>query len=342
MSYGTFGGEPPEKPGGERDSITFTSIGVTLEEAVDEEVEMTQLCEPGEGSADPAEMKRTLQKSGETEAKLLWAQWRDTLFAHRFSPDSLFDFEWVEKKNVCAPVARKSTHGRSERPVLKQSSEGRSQIIQSAKSVCLQYAATSDKPPHEVCKEVPFDIFPTEVWRLREFLDGREMVWTNHEGRPWWDRTPIGERHELEGVVYFMYTISKKQPVPRYIGLSRLNDTDGDGLNYGFANATSDSVMTRWGYGKSQHLGELSCALWPEEYRWEPKTKYQTWADELFVDSTRVLREPVYIEVLPWLSDSPVLGEENLVMLASKAFEDELLNVEYANRFRDKEQQKLV
>ena len=47
-------------------------------------------------------------------------------------------------------------------------------------------------------------------------------------------------------------------------------------------------------------------------------------AEDLFLDNTQVLKEPVYIEVLPWLSDSPVLGEENLIMLASKAYEDEL------------------
>jgi len=342
MSHGTFGGEPPEKPGGDRDSMTFPSIGVTFEEAVEEEKDMVRLCEPGEGSTDPDAMKETLQNAGPTKAKLLWAQWRETLFAHRYNPDPLFDFEWVEKKGVRAPVAHKDTHGRNDRPVLKRSERAKDQIIQSAKSVCLQYAATSDKPPQEVCKEIPFDIFPTEVWRLREFVDDHEMVWTSHDGRPWWDRTPIGNYHELEGVVYFMYTVSNDRPIPRYIGLSRRNDTEGDGLNYGFANATSDSVMTRWGYGKSQHLGELSCALWPDEYRWKPKTKYQTWAEDLFLDNTQVLKEPVYIEVLPGLSDSPVLGEENLIMLASKAYEDELLNVEYADRFTDAEQKKLV
>lgn len=342
MSQGTFGDEPPEKPGGDRESMTFTSLGVTFESAVEDEKDMVRQTEPGEGSMDTNKMKTQLDNKGEMHARLMWRQWMDMLFAHRFEPTPLFDYEVIEKKGIKAPVVRKDTHGHSNRTVFKWSPEVKEQILGSAKSVCMQYAVTSDKEPREVCKEIPFDIFPTEVWRLREFVNEHDVVWTNHDNRKWWDRTPIGETHEIHGVVYMMYTVSNNSPVPRYIGLSRRNDTEGSGLNYSFMNATSESVMTRWGYGKSQHLGELSCTMWEDEYSWSPKNKYQKWADELFVDQSRVLKEPVYLEVLPWLSDSPIIGEENLVMLASRAFEDELLNVEYAERFIDDEQETLV
>lgn len=330
-----FGGKPPEKPDGDRETLTFTALDVELETAVEKEADMVKATEPGGGHADPDDVRNFIQKGSEAEIQMFWDNWMDVLFSHRFRPEPLFDTGVVEKQGIEAHVVREDEHGRDDRPVLKRSKLAKDHILHSAKTVCLQYAISADVEPREAAEQIPFDLFPTEIWRLREFVEENDLVWCRHKERPWWDRSPMGTDHQLNGIVYFMYTLDGHSIEPRYIGLSQRNDVSGEGLNYGFANATSDSVFTRWGYGKSQHLGELSAAMWPDESRWDPEPKYNRWVDELFLDRTRVLKKPVYIEVLPWMSDSPVMGEENLVMLASKLYSDELLNVEYADEWAD-------
>lgn len=324
----------PDKPDGDRDSVTFTSLGVTLETATDREKENLQLCGPDDGHMEPDAMKSMLERGGTSVAKSMWDNWAGFIFSHRYVPIPLFDTQTTTVDGIDARVAGKGTHGRDDSPVLRRSGAASDHILDAGKIVCLQYAITADKEPGEVCADVPYDLFPTEVWRAREFVDEHGVAWAIPADRPWWDRSPVGVGHEARGVIYVMYIRDSghNTVIPKYIGLSRKYGIGNGELNWNFANITSDSVFGRWGYGKSQHLGELSCAIWPDEYRWDPAKKYKKWADDLFVDRTRVLRRSVYIEVLPWFSDDPVICEENMIMLASELFGDHLLNTEYTEQ----------
>lgn len=314
----------PEKPEGDRETLTFVEHGIGFETMIADEDEMVNLTPPDEGHIDPGIFERLLDERGRKFARGQWRDWSTVLFAHRMVSVPLFDAAQGETYSV----VRTDTHGRDDRPVLKRSSRFARHLRDSGKAVCMQYAITADKSPTEVCKEVPFDFFPSEVYRAREFVEEHDTVWLTHEDREWWERSPIGVDHELRGIMYFLYTLDDGDVVPRYIGLSRKYGFDDGELNWNFANINADSVFGRWGYGKNQHLGELSCAMWPDKYRWDPERKYEIWRDELFAKG-RILREPLYIEVLPWCSDDLVIGEENLIRCASRAFPGKLLNTQY-------------
>jgi hypothetical protein len=71
-----------------------------------------------------------------------------------------------------------------------------------------------------------------------------------------------------------MYTLnSTGQEIPRYIGMSRKLGRDDSSLGYNFANITKDSVFDRWGYGSSQHLGELSKVIFSDQYNGKTEKK---------------------------------------------------------------------
>jgi hypothetical protein len=80
--------------------------------------------------------------------------------------------------------------------------------------------------------------------------------------------------------------------------------------------------------------------MWPDQYSWTPKSKYEAWLDELFYGD-RVLSQPVYAEVLPWLNDNLVRGEQNLIMLASRLYGDKLLNTKHFDGKQTTRQEKL-
>lgn len=313
---------PPDKPDGDRDSLSLTEHGITLETMTEKEMDYVTKLGPGEGTMKPEE-REFLMELGLT--KQSWDMWIEMLFAHRYVPIPLFDTISKDDYNV----VKKTSYGNLDRPVLKRGRRFTSHMIDAGKTVCLDYAVRSDKSPKEVCDEVPFDFFPFEIMRVREFIEENDVVWVTFDNKPWYDRSPIGHDRGVRGIMYFMYVLRDGDIVPKYIGISRKENALENGLNWNFANVTSDSVFARWGYGSSQHLGELSCTFWPEQYSWEPSRKYKNWQEELFVDGTRLLKEPVYIEVLPWFSDDLIMGEENLVTYASELFPEHLLNVEY-------------
>lgn len=111
--------------------------------------------------------------------------------------------------------------------------------------------------------------------------------------------------------------------------MSRKLGRDDNSLGTNFAKINQDSVFGRWGYGSSQHLGELSRVIFSESYDGEPEQKYEDWADALFVDRTQVLKQPVYIEMVPFFDESIRDAEEKLIRLASHLFKPFLLNKEY-------------
>jgi hypothetical protein len=65
------------------------------------------------------------------------------------------------------------------------------------------------------------------------------------------------------------------------------------------------------------------------------KKKYEDWADELFIDGERVLRSPVYIEMVPFFDENIQDAEEKLIRLASRIFKPFLLNREYTGDWKD-------
>ncbi|OYR80413.1 hypothetical protein DJ71_14910, partial [Halorubrum sp. E3] len=67
-------------------------------------------------------------------------------------------------------------------------------------------------------------------------------------------------------------------------------------------------------------------------YDREPEPKYEDWVDDLFVDKTRLLKEPVYIEMVPFFDQDIRDAEEKLIRLASRLFTPFLLNKEYTSK----------
>lgn len=323
----------PEKP--EYDNVATLSLphlGITIEEAKGDEREMMEDAGETDGNFDPDRFRHIIDNSSESYLQHMWEGWMETCFSHRYSPVSLFSTGEVEvQEGITADVVKEGSHGNFDRPVLKQSERSKRHILDSVKTVCIHYALESDKPPVQVADELPIELHSYDIMRIRRFVDEHTTVWVTFDKRNWWNRSPLSDGYDVDGFVYFMYVVRDGVIVPRYIGICRKRSLDGDGLNWAIQNAKSESVMTRWGYGKGQHLGELSCAMWEDSYSWDPKPKYERWLDELFVDQTRVLREPVYLEVLPWVADDPLQSEENLVRLASEVFDDSLLNVEFVN-----------
>jgi hypothetical protein len=156
-----------------------------------------------------------------------------------------------------------------------------------------------------------------------------------------------GDGDTYEGVIYMMYVLRDGDVVPRYIGKAGKYGRDGERLSANLKGIESGTnKFARWGDGYAYHLGELSSALLdhhqnPEVNKDSPAPgKYQRWADELFVDGTRRLEEPVYFWTKAWRVDDagPFYGfetklealEYQLINLASDLYPSELFNSEGA------------
>jgi hypothetical protein len=156
-----------------------------------------------------------------------------------------------------------------------------------------------------------------------------------------------GSDDTYEGVIYMMYTLDDQELIPRYIGKTGKYGRDGERLSANLNNIrTNRSKFARWGKGYAYHFGELSRALLDLHEREGvssddgPSAKYQLWADELFVDGTRELVEPVYFWARAWREDDigPFYGfetrlealEYNLINLGSELYGDAVLNTEGA------------
>jgi hypothetical protein len=314
-----------EKPSGNRETLTLNHVGVEIQSPTKAERDGIGEMMEKNGNEDPMKVSQLVDDASDQMVRRLWDKWMGDLLSHRQVPVPLFSTETVQQSGHSFTVVKKDVHGNSERPVLKMSQRARNHVRGTALTICIQQAVGSDDTPHEIAEQIPYDVQSYDIMRIRDFID--DWAWVKRTEAPWWDRAPISPEHQQEGIAYVMYNVRGEEVIPRYIGISLREGADG--LAWPFRNAHQDSVMTRWGYGQGQHLGELSCAMWPDDYRWSPKPKYRRWLDGLFVDQSRVLREPVYLELLPWTDCSPVQSEENLVRCASELYSDEVLNVEY-------------
>jgi hypothetical protein len=260
--------------------------------------------------------------------------------SHRSTPIELFDTGTVEKQGTEFTVAKKKEYGRSNRPVLKRGERFKRCAEHVGKSISIQYVVDSENPPEDVIEEIPYNFTPDDVRRLRSLLQDSEAGWIiNTDSESVFDRTPISTETALNGMLYYMYQTNPHGGYfPLYIGMSEKLGRDRESLNWNFANITRDSVFGRWGYGNSQHLGELSKAIFTDEYDTDPEPKYERWRDELFLDESRVLKKPVYIEMVPHFDRDVAEAEEIMIRIASEIFnhsqasniDHQLLNVEYA------------
>lgn len=295
-----------------------------------EPISSEEVATPGPGSYDTAhsdqlsveEWRQRLKDNGPEFALRYWAEHIQYAFSHREKPIELFDTEIVKKKGIEARVVKKMEYGNLNRPVLKRSERFEENAKHVGRAVSLQYAVDSPKPPKEVAEEIPYDFPPEAIQRLREILDDCDAVWMrNIDAMSHAAKTPISNDTQLDGMLYYMYTQnSVGSPLPLYIGMSRKMGHDKDSLNWNFANITRDSVFGRWGYGRSQHLGELSRAMFAEAYDGNPEPKYEKWKDELFIDDSRVLRGPVYIEMVPYFDKDIEEAEEIMIRVASEVW----------------------
>lgn len=262
-----------------------------------------------------------------------WHSQKEYIFEHRKDPIPLFKTEVVEKSGRDYEVARKQSFGHYDRPVLERSNRFTKLGHEIGKVISLQYMVDSSQNITEASEQVPYDVSDQDLDTIERFFEANDAAWVFSANGPGLaGRYPISESTSYSGMIYFMYTLnSTGQEIPRYIGMSRKLGRDDARLGSNFANITRDSVFGRWGYGESQHLGELSRAIFPESYDREPRSKYEDWADALFIDRTQVLQENVYIEMVPFFDESIKDAEEKLIRLASRLFSEFLLNKEYTS-----------
>lgn len=260
-----------------------------------------------------------------------WQRQKEHIFQHRKDPISLFNTEIVEKSGQEYNVVRKKLFGHSERPVLQRSDRFTKLGDQIGKIISLQYMVDSSESITEASEQVPYEISEQDVDVVERFFEANDAAWAiSADGPGLAVQMPISESTSYTGMIYFMYTLNPKgQEIPRYIGMSRKLGRDDASLGTNFAKINQDSVFGRWGYGSSQHLGELSQVVFSEDYAGETEQKYEDWADALFVDRTQVLKQPVYIEMVPFFDESIKDAEEKLIRLASRLFGPVLLNKEY-------------
>lgn len=142
-----------------------------------------------------------------------------------------------------------------------------------------------------------------------------------------------------------MYTLDGDTLIPRYIGKAAKYGNDGESLSNNLKNVrTNRTKFARWGNGYAYHIGDLSNAVLNhhdiEAYHTDRSApgKYQQWAEELFINGSRKLREPVYFWARPWRIDDtgPFYDFETklealeyyLIALAGSLYPEILLNTE--------------
>lgn len=268
---------------------------------------------------------------GSYQAKEQWRQWLRRNWKEDFGVP-LFDTTQTEYEGIPLQVA--STDQYNGKRVLKRHPSMEQRVSVEVKTCILRYAfMQNDVTPQEYLtrKIGQLDASWDKIAELSKTLDGNQEVPTTLQigfgDTVKQVRLDAGESLDIEGILYMMYTMDDGFPIPRYIGITTFENIGG------YLNQTisfADSKFARWGYGRNQHLGELSNALF--DHGREPSRKYKMWVDDLFVDKTPILKEPVYFTAQVWggnLKDA----EELLVRIASKAYPDQLLNIQ----FRDKD-----
>jgi hypothetical protein len=143
------------------------------------------------------------------------------------------------------------------------------------------------------------------------------------------------------GLLYVMHTGTGDTWTPRYIGKAERRGVKHE-VSVNLVRLRHDpSKFARWGYNSAYHLGELSHAVFGEEFQTSallPKASYTRWAAALFASlHPPVLKEPVSVTLLPWWADSQgpsgLIGsvaavEYELIALASAEYGEKLLNVQ--------------
>jgi hypothetical protein len=174
--------------------------------------------------------------------------------------------------------------------VLQISEEARNQVTRAGKAITLQYIASTEANPVDIADEIPYKICTYDIQRIREFMDTHERAWVQFDSQNWRERIPISADGSTGGIIYMFYCIEDGEIVPRYIGVSKKDSRENEGLSSPFKNCEQESELTRFGYGRGQHVGELSASIWPEEYSRDSEPRYDNWVDNLFHQSSRILK----------------------------------------------------
>ena len=315
----------------------ITGMDLLLEPANVEDIDLPGTIayrDAGDDDMSVDEWMGEISNMSDSECLSFWHRQKEFIFAHREEPIPVFKTGVVEKSGYEFQVARKQPYGRYDRPVLERSERFTQLGKEIGKVISLQYMVDSRQSIAEASKQIPYDVSDTDLDTIQRFFDANDAAWVlSGDGPGFAGRFPISESTSYSGMIYFMYSLNETgQEIPRYIGMSRKLGRDDRSLGSNFANITRDSVFGRWGYGESQHLGELSRAIFPESYNREPEPKYEDWVDALFYNRTRLLKSPVYIEMVPFFDESIKDAEEKLIRLASRVFSPSLLNKEYTSK----------
>lgn len=294
----------------------------------------TSYMDAGDDDMSVAEFMELVSDMSDRDCLGQWHGQKEFIFGHRENPIPLFNTKEVVKSGTRYEMVKKRSFGRKNRPVLERSDSFTKLGHQIGKVISLQYMLDSDECLAEASEEVPYNVSDQDIDTIKRFFEAQDAAWVlSANGPEIGVRFPISESTTYSGMVYFMYNLNiKGQEIPRYIGMSRKFGRDDDSLGSNFAGITKDSVFGRWGYGSSQHLGELSRTIFSEEYEDEPKNRYEEWVEALFIDKTRILKCPVYIEMVPFFDQSIKDAEEKLIRLASRVFNQFLLNKEYVSK----------
>jgi hypothetical protein len=287
----------------------------------------------GDDDMSVKEYMELVSDMSDLECLAHWHKQKEFIFSHREDPIPLFNTKAIEQSGSKYEVVKKQSFGDYNRPVLERSNRFTKLGHQIGKVISLQYILDSDESLVEASEQVPYDVSDQDLDVIERFFETQDAAWVvSANGPELGVKFPISKSTAYSGMVYFMYILNETgQEIPRYIGMSRKLGRDDSSLGSNFAGITRDSVFGRWGYGRSQHLGELSRTIFPEAYEEESKKRYEDWVDALFIDSTRALRCPVYIEMVPFFDQNIKDAEEKLIRLASRLFDQFLLNKEYTS-----------
>lgn len=315
----------------------IAGMDLLLEPANPEEIDVpgpVSYQDAGDDDLSVEEWMEEISRMFDRECLAHWHRQKEFIFEHRKDPIPVFKTEVVERSGNEFHEVRKRSYGHYDRPVLERSDRFTQLGHEIGKVISIQYMVDSGQSIAEASEQVPYDVSEQDLDVIQRFFEAYDAAWVLSANGPGFaGRFPISGSTPYSGMIYFMYTLNETgQEIPRYIGMSRKLGRDDRSLGSNFANITRDSVFGRWGYGESQHLGELSRAIFSESYDREPEPKYEDWVDALFVDRTRLLKEPVYIEMVPFFDENIKDAEEKLIRLASHLFTPFLLNKEYTSK----------
>jgi len=276
------------KPEGDRNSLSIIGNGIKIESPTQEEESQLTEQEEQDNALEPDKLKKIVNNASYTYLKLFWLDWRNRILNHIDKHKTFFNLSKAIGNG--AHLVNKSEFGRNDRPVLQMSEQARNQVTRVGKAISVQYISRTEIDPIDIVDEIPYNICTYDVQRIREFMDTHERAWVQFDSQNWKERIPISADGSTKGIIYMFYCMEDGEIVPRYIGVSKKDSRHKEGLSWAFKNCERESVLTRFGYGKGQHVGELSASIWPEEYSRDSEPRYDNWVDNLFHQSSRILK----------------------------------------------------